>query len=105
MNIIKIAECINANKEESQEVTLYIQDNGNRDYETIGDLINTIEDDKKYADEKGLLDEFLNSNVSLQLVDIEGQIVTGDMNLSVGWSGDRIILTGNIQSIDFIRRK
>ena len=95
---------IEAERNVTKEVKVYLEDNGNREFETVKDLIETLEKDKQWAEDNNVIDEFLNSKVSLQLADIEGQIVTGDMNLSVGLCGDKMILTGNIQSIDFIKR-
>lgn len=83
------------------EKKIYIQDNGNCDFETVRDLLKEIEDSKKWSEENGCLEEFLNSKISIQLSDIEGQIVTGNANLTVGLCGDKFIITGNVQSLEF----
>lgn len=101
---MKQVDYIEAERNVTKEVKVYLEDNGNREFETVKDLIETLEKDKQWSEDNNVLEEFLNQKVSLQLVDIEGQIVTGDMNLSVGLCGDKFILTGNIQSVDFIRR-
>lgn len=101
---MKQVDYIEAERNVTKEVKVYLEDNGNREFETVKDLIETLEKDKQWSEDNNVVEEFLNQKVSLQLVDIEGQIVTGDMNLSVGLCGDKFILTGNIQSVDFIRR-
>lgn len=101
---MKQVDYIEAERNVTKEVKVYLEDNGNREFETVKDLIETLEKDKQWAEDNNVVEEFLNQKVSLQLTDIEGQIVTGDMNLSVGLCGDKFILTGNIQSVDFIRR-
>ena len=101
---MKQVDYIEGERNVTKEVKVYLEDNGNREFETVKDLIETLEKDKQWAEDNNVVEEFLNQKVSLQLVDIEGQIVTGDMNLSVGLCGDKFMLTGNIQSVDFIRR-
>lgn len=101
---MKQVNYIEAERNVTKEVKVYLEDNGNREFETVKDLIETLEKDKQWAEDNNVVEEFLNQKVSLQLTDIEGQIVTGDMNLSVGLCGDKFILTGNIQSVDFIRK-
>lgn len=86
-----------------KEVKLYIKDNGNRDFETVRDLLDQIEDDIKWYRELGREEEFLNSKILLQLTDYEGQIVEGKMCLSVGScegnDEDIFVVVGNIESI------
>lgn len=101
---MKQVNYIEAERNVTKEVKIYLEDNGNREFETVKDLIETLGQEKQRAEDNNVMDEFLDGKVSLQLVDIEGQIVTGDMNLSVGLCGSKFILTGNIQSVDFIRR-
>lgn len=101
---MKQVDYIEAERNVTKEVKVYLEDNGNREFETVKDLIETLEKDKQWAEDNNVVEEFLNQKVSLQLTDIEGQIVTGDMNLSVGLCGDKFMLTGNIQSVDFSRR-
>lgn len=100
---VKQAKCIHAVQDEVEEVKLYLQNNGNNSFETVKDLIHTIRDYEQWAIENDRLDEFLNQKVLLELSDIEGQIACGDMCLSVGWCGDRFLLTGNIQSIGYVK--
>lgn len=97
------AKCIEANNKETKEVKIYLKDNEAKDLETIKDLFESLYSYEQFAIETNTLDEFMNTKVSLQLYDIEGQIVTGDMNLSVGWCGDRFVLVGNIKSVDFAK--
>lgn len=99
----KQAKSVIAEKDKTKTVTLYLQNNGNNNFETVKDLIDTIQDYEQWAIKNNRLDEFLNQKVLFQLSDIEGQIVCGDMCLSVGWCGDRFILTGNVQSVGFIK--
>lgn len=83
-----------------KEVKMFIEDNGNREFETIKDLLDQIENDRKWYKEKGLEEEFLNSKIILQLSDIEGQIVQGKMCLSVGMcTDDNFVLVGNIEEV------
>lgn len=100
---VKQAKCIHAVQDEVEEVKLYLRNNGNNSFETVKDLIHTIQDYEQWAIENDRLDEFLNQKVLLELSDIEGQIACGDMCLSVGWCGDRFLLTGNIQSIGYVK--
>ena len=85
------------------EVKLYIEDNGYEEFETIGNLMDVLYEDEEYAIKNDKFEEFRNTKISLQLLDIDGQIVTGDVCLCVGWCGNRFVLTGNIQSVDGIK--
>ena len=91
------------------EVKLYVDNNTNKkfatisSFETVGDLLDTLLKDDAYGISNGRYEEFRNTKISIQLIDIEGQIVTGDANLVVGWCGDKFVITGNVQSVDFIK--
>lgn len=91
------------------EVKLYVDNNTNKkfatinSFETVGDLLDTLLKDSTYGISNGRYEEFRNAKICLQLMDIEGQIVTGDANLVVGWHGDEFVITGNVQSVDFIK--
>jgi hypothetical protein len=101
---VKQAKIIKAEADKVKEVKLFLQDNGFRDYPTIKDLIETLEEDRKWHEEHGQLDEFLNTPVTMQLTDIEGQEVEGKICLDVGMcEGNVFILTGNIENISFVK--
>ena len=72
-----------------KEVKIYIEDNGYRGYEDTDVLLEQIK--KEYDEPRPVI---------LQLVDIEGQIVTGRCTCVVGTleNGD-FLLTGNIDGI------
>jgi uncharacterized protein VirK/YbjX len=100
----KQAKVIIAETDKVNEVKLYIQDNGFRDYPTIKDLMETLEEDKKWHEEHGQLEQFLNTPITMQLTDIEGQEVEGKMCLDVGMLTNNIfVLTGNIDNISFVK--
>lgn len=86
-----------------KNVTLVLEDNGTRDYMTVKDLIEQIESDKQFAEDEGRLEEFLNTEVVMLSTDIEGQQVNSNPQLIVGWCGESFILTGNINSIEFVK--
>lgn len=81
------------------EYKINVDDNVNKKFETVGDLINEIEYWKKWATENNKLEELLNSKINLTLQDINGVNIYGDMCLTVGWSGERFVLVGNVQSV------
>lgn len=84
-----------------KELKLYIEDNGNTEFETVGDLIKALEEERQWHIRNNSIEEFLNSKIELQLNDIEGQIVFGDATLVVGSCGKRFIITGNIDGSAF----
>lgn len=77
-----------------KEVKIYIEDNGCRDYEDTDALFDQLEEE--YDKPRPVI---------LQLVDIEGQVITGRCNLVVGTleSGD-FLLTGNVEDIGFEKK-
>ena len=77
-----------------KEVKIFIEDNGCRDYEDTDVLFNQL---------KGEYDK--PRSVILQLVDIEGQVITGRCNLVVGTleSGE-FLLTGNVEDVYFEKK-
>lgn len=84
------------------EVKLYIKDNGNKEFETMRDLIEQIEHDRKWYKENDSEEKFLNSPIILQLSDYEGQIIEGKMHMAVGSViDDTFVLVGNIDGIIF----
>lgn len=104
MSKIKIAPSIIAEKGIEKKVSLYLENNGNEEFETLYDLLVQINKDLEYANIKGHLNRLLNTPVTLQLVDIYGQIVEGRMTLSVGEVvGGNFILTGNIEGVYFLK--
>lgn len=77
-----------------KEVKIFIEDNGYREYEDTDILL------------RQLTEEYdIPRKVVLQLVDIEGQIITGRCNLVVGTleSGD-FLLTGNVEEVLFEKK-
>lgn len=77
-----------------KEIKLYVEDNGNRNYENTNDLLDVL---KEESDE-------LNRPIILQLSDIEGQVVTGRCNLVVGTLEDgSFLLVGNVDDVLFIK--
>lgn len=75
-----------------KEVKIYVEDNGNRDYEDTDVLLETL---KEESDEP-------TRPIILQLSDIEGQVVTGRCNLVVGTLEDgSFLLTGNVDDVLF----
>lgn len=74
-----------------KEIKLYVEDNGNRDYEDTDILLNQIQ--REYDEPRPII---------LQLSDIEGQIVTGRCNLIVGTLEEgSFLLTGNVDDVIF----
>lgn len=72
-----------------KEVKLFIEDNGYRDYEDTDVLLNQIKEEYDKP-----------RPVVLQLVDSEGQIVTGRCILVVGTLEDgSFLLTGNVDEV------
>ncbi len=77
-----------------KEVKLFIEDNGYRDYEGTDVLLEQI---KKEYDEP--------RTITLQLVDIEGQIVTGKCTCVVGTLEDGdFLLTGNVDDVFCLKK-
>lgn len=76
-----------------KEIKIYVEDNGNRDFEDTDDLLEIL---KKESGEP-------NRPIILQLSDIEGQLITGRCNLVVGTLADgSFLLTGNVDDVLFI---
>lgn len=79
-----------------KEVKIYVEDNGNRNYENTNNLLDVL---KEESDEP-------NRPIILQLSDIEGQVVTGRCNLVVGTLEDgSFLLVGNVDDVLFIKRE
>lgn len=77
-----------------KEVKIYVEDNGNRDYEDTDDLLEML---KEESDEP-------NRPIILQLSDIEGQVIAGRCNLVVGTLTDgSFLLTGNVEDVLFVK--
>lgn len=77
-----------------KEIKLYVEDNGNRNYENTNDLLDVL---KEESDEP-------NRPIILQLSDIEGQVVTGRCKLVVGTLEDgSFLLIGNVDDVLFIK--
>lgn len=77
-----------------KEVKIFIEDNGCRDYEDTDVLFNQLKEEYDKP-----------RSVVLQLVDIEGQVITGRCNLVVGTveSGE-FLLTGNVEDVHFEKK-
>lgn len=77
-----------------KEVKIFIEDNGCRDYEDTDVLFNQLKEEYDKP-----------RSVVLQLVDIEGQVITGRCNLVVGTveSGE-FLLTGNVEGVHFEKK-
>ena len=79
-----------------KEVKIYVEDNGNRDYEDTDVLLETL---KEESDEP-------TRPIILQLSDIEGQVVTGRCNLVAGTLEDgSFLLVGNVDDVIFIKER
>lgn len=77
-----------------KEIKIYIEDNGNRDYEDTDVLLETLKEES---------DEPIRP-IILQLSDIEGQVVTGRCNLVVGTLEDgSFLLVGSVDDVIFIK--
>ena len=104
MSETKIAPSIKVEKGIEKKVNIYIEDNGNREFETLRDLMEQLNDDIKYAESEGYKDELMNTPITLELSDIHGQIIEGRLTLTVGEViGGEIILTGNIEGVYFVK--
>lgn len=101
---IKLAKSIDAEINKEKEVKIYLQDNGNKEFETVKDLLEQINYDLKWSKDNNVEEEFLNSKVVLNLSDIEGQVIEGKLSLSVGYlENGCFLLTGNIDNVSFIK--
>lgn len=100
--IVNVAMGIDAEKDKTKKINLYLEDNGNREFVTVKDLIETIEKDKKFAEESGRLEEFLNEVVVMNVCDIYGQIIESKAHTEVGWCEGAFILSGNADSLEFV---
>jgi hypothetical protein len=78
---------------------IFIEDNGNKEFETVSSLIEELEYWKKWAEDNDKLEEFMNLKISTGLYDIKSQIVEGSVCTNVGWCGDRFVLIGNIEQL------
>lgn len=79
-----------------KEIKIYVEDNGNRDFEDTDDLLEML---KEESDKP-------NRPIILQLSDIEGQVVTGRCNLVVGTLEDgSFLLVGNVNDVIFIKER
>jgi hypothetical protein len=89
-----------------QEVKLYIEDNGNKQFDTVAELIRLLNEEREWFISEGREEEFLNSKIDLQLCDIEGQIVCGRTTCVVGSVVDgNFVITGNVDEVGFIVEK
>ena len=72
-----------------KEVKIFIEDNGIRDYKNTDTLLKIL--NKEYDQPRPIV---------LQLLDIEGQIISGRCNLVVGTlENGEFLLTGNIEDV------
>lgn len=77
-----------------KEVKIYVEDNGNRNYENTNDLLDVLKEESNEPKRP----------IILQLSDIEGQVITGRCNLVVGTLVDgSFLLTGNVEDVLFIK--
>lgn len=77
-----------------KEVKIYVEDNGNRDFEDTDDLLEMLKEESGEP----------NRPIILQLSDIEGQVITGRCNLVVGTLIDgSFLLTGNVDNVLFTK--
>ena len=78
-----------------KEIKIYVEDNGNRDYEDTDILLEQLKEE--YDKPRPVI---------LQLSDIEGQVVSGRCNLVVGTlENGSFLLTGNVDEVIFIKEK
>lgn len=76
-----------------KEVKIYVEDNGNRNYEDTDTLLEQLNDE--YDEPRPII---------LQLSDIEGQVVTGRCVLVAGTLADgSFLLTGNVDDVIFVK--
>lgn len=74
-----------------KELKLFIKDNGCGNYEDTDSLLEQLQEE--YDEPRPII---------LQLIDIEGQVVTGRCNLVVGTlENGNFLLTGNVDDIFF----
>lgn len=77
------------------EVKIYVEDNGNRNYENTDVLLKQLNDE--YDKPRPII---------LQLSDTEGQVITGRCVLVAGTLEDgSFLLTGNVDDVIFIKDK
>lgn len=93
------------NKQLKGEITMKyeinVEDNGNKNFETVKDLMEMIDYEKCFsAKNYQKFVQFLNSKIKVQLLDINGTIISGDVILVVGMVEEgSFLLTGNIQEV------
>lgn len=76
-----------------KEIKIYVEDNGCRDYEDTDVLLEQL--NEEYDKPRPVI---------LQLVDIEGQVISGRCNLVAGTLADgSFLLTGNVNEVFFIK--
>lgn len=74
-----------------KEIKIYVEDNGCRDYEDTDVLLEQL--NEEYDKPRPVI---------LQLVDIEGQVISGRCNLVAGTLADgSFLLTGNVDEVFF----
>ena len=101
-NEVKKAKVINAEENTTKATTIYLKDNGARDYITVRDLLNSLNRDLEVAREKGIEEDFLSLPLRVGLSDIEGQVVEGLILCDIGWFDDEFVLSGNVESLSFV---
>ena len=76
-----------------KEIKIYIEDNGCRKYEDTDVLLEQL--NEEYDEPRPII---------LQLVDIEGQVISGRCNLVAGTLADgSFLLTGNVNEVFFTK--
>ena len=77
----------------AKEVKLFIEDNGNREYEDTDELLRMLKEEYDKP-----------RTITLQLSDIEGQVVVGRCNLVVRTcENGEFILTVNVDDVYFLK--
>lgn len=85
-----------------KNVMLHIEDNGNKEFSTIRELMETLESDLKWHKENGSEEAFMDTKIELQLCDIKGQIVYGKTTCVVGTVIDGVfVVTGNVDDVAY----
>lgn len=81
------------------EYKINVEDNGNVSFEKVKGLLKEINYWLDFATTNEMKDEILNSKIQLNLYDIDGQVISGDLVLSVGYCNERFVLYGNVQKV------
>lgn len=84
-----------------QAIIRWQPDNETNDINTVEDLLHQLEIDKSYAEFNHLTKTLNNCPIKVQLVDVTGKIVEGDIYLILGWTEENnyFELTGVVTNV------